>query len=117
MTHIINIEGIQLYGFHGCLPEEAKIGGNYTVDVFMTTNFTKAIENDDLLETIDYCAIYEICKIEMAIRNKLIETVCSRIFNTIQSQFTTLKTLHVKLTKHCPPMNGNVNNVSVEMSS
>jgi hypothetical protein len=41
MKNKINIEGIKLYAFHGCLEEEAKIGANYIVDVNITTDFSK----------------------------------------------------------------------------
>lgn len=115
MTHAINIEGIKLYGFHGCLDEEAKIGGNYIVDVYMTTDFSEAAKTDDLNKTIDYCTVYNICKAEMAIRSKLIEQVCERIFIKVQTTFNSLKTLHVRVTKLTPPMNGNVEKVSVEI--
>ncbi len=115
MTHHINIEGIKLYGYHGCLEEEAKIGGYYIVDVYITTNFSEAAETDDLNKTIDYCTVYEICKAEMAIRNKLIEVVCQRIFSRIKSEFKNIVHLHVKLTKLVPPMNGDVEKVSVEI--
>ena len=113
--HYINIEGINLYGYHGCLDEEAIIGGNYIVDVFITTNFTSAAKTDNLSETIDYCAIYEICKAQMAIRSKLIEQVCQRIFTDIKLNFKTISHLHVKVTKLLPPMNGNVDKVSVHI--
>jgi dihydroneopterin aldolase len=117
VLHKINIEGIKLYAFHGCLEEEAKIGANYIVDVYMITDFSKAAVSDELTETIDYCAIYEISKKQMAIRSKLIEHVCKRIFDEIRSEFKTIISLRVKLTKLSPPMNGNVERVSVEMES
>jgi dihydroneopterin aldolase len=115
MTHAINIEGIKLYAYHGCLEEEAKIGGNYIVDVYMTLDFTEAANTDDLTKTVDYCSIYEICKAEMAIRSRLIEPVCQRIYGKIQYAFPALKTIHVRLTKLVPPMNGDVEKVSVEI--
>ena len=115
MTHAINIEGIKLYGFHGCLEEESRIGGNYIVDVYMTTDFSEAAKTDDLTKTIDYCTVYEISKAEMAIRSNLIEQVCERIYTKIKAELPTIKTLHVKVTKLLPPMNGNVERVSVEI--
>lgn len=115
LTHTINIEGIKLYGYHGCLEEEALIGGTYIVDVYMTTDFSEAAKTDDLSQTIDYCSIYEISKKEMALRSKLIEQVCTRIYNTIRKAFPHLIYLHVKLTKLLPPMNGDVEKVSVEV--
>ena len=44
---IINVTGIQLYAYHGCLEEEAKIGGNYIVDVKIETDFMEAQVEDD----------------------------------------------------------------------
>jgi dihydroneopterin aldolase len=113
MKHHINIEGIKLYAYHGCLEEEARIGGNYIVDVHIVTDFTEAAKTDDLTKTIDYCAIYEISKSEMAVRSKLIEEVCQRIFAKIKSNFNTIDSLSVKVTKLVPPMNGDVERVSV----
>lgn len=115
MKHIINIEGIKLFAFHGCLEEEAKIGGNYIVDVSVTTDFSEAAETDDLEKTIDYCTIYEISKKEMSIRSKLIEQVCRRIHESIRLTFPQIISLKVKITKLLPPMNGDVEKVSVEM--
>jgi dihydroneopterin aldolase len=115
MTNAINIEGIRLYAYHGCLDEEARIGGHYQVDVYMTTDFSMATATDDLNQTIDYCTVYEICKAQMAIRSKLIEPVCARIFDKLKAEFPSLKTLHVKVTKFTPPMNGDVEKVSVEI--
>jgi dihydroneopterin aldolase len=116
MKNIINIEGIRLYGYHGCLEEEAKIGGTYIVDVIMEVDFTKAAKEDDLLRTIDYCTIFEISKKQMSIRSKLIESVCARIFDQIKSTFPSIIKLNVKVTKLVPPMNGDVERVSVEMN-
>jgi dihydroneopterin aldolase len=115
MINTITIEGIKLYGYHGCLDEEKKIGGHYVVDVYMTTDFLEAASTDDLSKTIDYCAVYEVCKKEMAVRSKLIEQVAHRIFKTLKHEFKTLKTLQVKLTKLTPPLNGDVEKVSVEI--
>jgi len=115
MTHNIYIDGINLYAYHGCLKEEAKIGGHYIVDVHMTTDFTEAAETDDLSKTIDYCTVYEIAKAEMAVRSKLIEQVGQRIFKKLRLEFPTLITLGVKITKLLPPINGDVEKVSIEI--
>lgn len=115
MINRIAVEGIRLYAYHGCLDEEAKIGGNYIVDVYMETDFSEAAMTDDLSKTIDYCTVYEIAKKEMAIRSKLIEQVADRIHKNIQKTFPSLKKARVKVTKLGPPMNGNVEKVYVEI--
>ena len=111
----IAIEGIRIYAYHGCLDEEAKIGGNYVVDVYLETDFTRAARTDDLSQTIDYCAVYEIVKKEMAQRSKLIEQVADRIQRNIAKTFTAVSKTKVRVTKFNPPMNGNVDKVYVEV--
>jgi len=107
------VEGINLYCYHGCLEEEAKIGADYIVDVIMETNFKEAAKADDLSKTIDYVIVYNIVKAQMAIRSKLIESVGQRIVEDLKKEFVTLKKLEVKITKLNPPMNGNVDKVSI----
>jgi dihydroneopterin aldolase len=109
---VIHVTGIRLYAYHGCLPEEAKIGAEYIVDVKITTDYTSAAINDTLAETIDYCTVYAVVKAEMAIRSRLIEHVCQRILSHLKSKFPKAR-FEVKLTKLRPPMNGDVESVSV----
>lgn len=115
--HKIAVEGIQVYAYHGCLQEEGLIGTNYTVDVLMETDFTTAAQTDDLTQTIDYVIVYQIVKKQMAIRSKLIEQVGQRIVDELKNTFATLKSLEVKVTKLNPPMNGNVEKVSIIISA
>ncbi len=109
----ILIEGIKIYAYHGCLEEESKIGGDYIVDVLMETDFESASQTDALEETIDYVDVYDIVKAEMRIRSKLIEHVGRRILDKLKSGFSSLSYAEVKVIKLSPPMNGNVERVSV----
>lgn len=115
LMSIINVEGIKLYAYHGCLDEEAVIGGEYIVDVFLETDLSAACKSDDLSQTIDYVKVYRIVKREMAIRSKLIEHVGKRISDALHSEYKTLQKVRVKVTKINPPVNGYVEKVSVEI--
>lgn len=112
----ILVEGIKIYAYHGCLAEEGKIGTNYIVDVTLETDFSEAAKKDDLTKTIDYVVVYDIVKSQMAIRSKLIEQVGQRIVDELKKQFATIKKVEVKVTKLNPPMNGNVERVSIIIS-
>jgi dihydroneopterin aldolase len=112
-THIIEITGIKLYAFHGCLPEEGKIGGHYIVDVMLNTDFSSATSSDTLSDTIDYVEVNLIVKEEMAIRSKLIEHVGQRIVERLKNRFSTLQSVRVKIRKLCPPIQGDVDEVSI----
>ena len=111
--HSIEVNGIRVYAFHGCLPEEGKIGGNYLVDVHLETDFTEASLSDNLSQTIDYVTINRIVKEEMAIRSKLIEHVGQRIVNRIKKECASIIKLRVKVIKISPPINGDVENVAI----
>ena len=113
MKHIVEVNGIKLYAFHGCLPEEGKIGGHYIIDVSVTTDFSQAAAEDDLSKTVDYVDINKIVKEEMAIRSKLIEHVGQRIISRIKSEIQRIDSVRVKVTKICPPINGDVSNVAI----
>lgn len=113
MKHTIEVNGIKLYAHHGCLEEEGKIGGYYEVDVHMRTNFTEAALHDELSLTIDYVEVNAIVKEEMAIRSKLIEHVGQRIVSRIHQEIKGVEGLRLKVTKICPPINGDVNNVAI----
>jgi dihydroneopterin aldolase len=114
--HKILVEGIKIYAYHGCLEEEGKIGTNYIVDVAMETDFTEAAKTDDLSKTIDYVVVYNIVKTQMAVRAKLIEKVGQHIIDELKKELHGLKKVEVKVTKLNPPMNGNVERVSIIIS-
>ena|SRR6185295_19270908 len=113
MSNTITISGINCYAWHGCLEEEAIIGGNYIVDVDIKTNIDEAAATDDLNKTVDYVRVYEIVKQQMAIRSKLIETVAKRIADELLRHISRIEKVTVKVTKIRPPVNGDVERVSV----
>ena len=113
MKHLIEVNGIKLYAYHGCLEEEGLIGGHYVVDVCMKTDFSLAAQSDELSQTIDYVQVNAIVKEEMAIRSKLIEHVGQRIVTRLLSSVNGIAGLRVKVVKICPPINGDVENVAI----
>ena len=113
MQHIIEVNGIKCYAYHGCLPEETAIGGHYVVDVEMNTNFSIAAREDDLSQTINYVDVNKIVIEEMAIPSKLIEHVGQRIVNRLKTKLSTIDLLRVKIVKLSPPINGDVDNVAI----
>ncbi len=113
MNRYIEINGIELYGYHGCMPEEKKTGGKYITDVKIHYDYNVAADTDDLTKTVDYCNVYEIVKQEMSIPTKLIETLAKRIAVKVKQLNLSITLVSVKVTKLSPPINGWVNNVAV----
>jgi len=111
--NLVCVSGIKLYAYHGCLEEEEKIGGHYVVDVEITTDFLDASVSDDLSLTVDYVQVNRIVEEEMMIRSKLIEHVGRRIIVRLKEELNNVARTRVVVTKLSPPINGDVNNVSI----
>lgn len=115
MTNLIEVNGIKVYAHHGCMNEEEKIGGHYTVDVLLKTDFSPSFQTDDLQDTVDYVAINKIVKEEMAIRSKLIEHVGFRILQRFRKEVIGIQEATIKVIKLSPPINGNVHHVAISI--
>ena len=109
----IKVHGIRTFSFHGCLEEEKIIGGNYIVNVEVDCDFKTAAKNDDLSKTIDYVAIKEIVVKQMSIRSKLIESVAYNIVHEIKENFSMANNCRVEIKKINPPIDGDIEYVSV----
>lgn len=112
----VSVIGIQAYAYHGCLEEEAKIGNEYIIDVELTTDFEESAMKDDLSKTIDYVIVNKIVEEEMAIRSKLIETVGYRILARLKAEDFIMLNAVITIKKINPPINGNVDYVSITVS-
>lgn len=115
MIHSIKLENVRLYAYHGCLQEEAQIGSDYRVDIEVFTNFQQAIQSDKICHTIDYVQLNKIIKEEMAIRSELLESVCGRILQRIRAEFPSCERIEIQVAKLNPPINGDVQSVSVKI--
>lgn len=106
--HQLLIRDIQCHAFHGCMEEEARIGGRFSVDVEVTGDFTEAVAGDDLSRTVDYVVVHRIVRTEMARRSKLIEHVAGRILSEMKTTFPQIASCTVTITKYNPPVNGQI---------
>ncbi|WP_035843202.1 dihydroneopterin aldolase [Crocinitomix catalasitica] len=113
MINKINVTGIELYGYHGCMNEESVLGGKYIIDVELFTDFSKSAATDQLIDTIDYVQVRNIVVEEMAIRSKLIEHVGYRIMKKFKQEFTSLLTAKITVRKLNPPIQGVVKEVAI----
>jgi len=109
----IKLHGIRTYSYHGCLKEESIVGGNYLVNVSVDCDFKVAANADDLAKTVDHVELKNIVILQMSITNKLIETVAYNIINDIKEKFSIVVKCTVEIKKINPPLDGDVDYVSV----
>lgn len=111
---IVSIEGIKLYAYHGCMPEEAIVGSDYEVSIILEADLTEASKSDELVDTLDYVVAHKIVADEMKIPSKLLENVVHRIMCNLLNTFSGVQYIEVSVAKLNPPINGNVNRVVVK---
>jgi len=109
----IQLEGVKLYAYHGCMEEESRIGSEYEVELMIWTDLKKSARTDHLKDTVDYVLLNRVVAEEMAIRAKLLEVVAQRIITRVFKDEPRVKKAQVKVTKMSPPINGDVERVSV----
>lgn len=111
----IILENIDIYAWHGHLPEENDIGGRFIINLEIDAAFEEACSSDQLKDTLDYQLAYDIVKDEMSRKSSLLEHIASRILDRILDASPLVWSAKIKLSKMNPPLGGNVKSVSVEI--
>lgn len=113
MVSFIELEKILFFAYHGVMPQEKKVGNQFEVNLKVKTDFSDAL-NDDLLDnTISYADMYEVVKEEMMIPSDLIEHVAGRILRALTSRWPQIEAVELKVSKLNPPIQGDVAKASV----
>ena len=113
---IIRVENIRVYSNHGCLQEEARIGSHYRVDVEIKADLKKSAVSDKLVDTVDYVHINKVVEEEVLRRSELLEHVVERILVRMMHEIPMIKKAKVALSKLNPPIGGDVEAVTIEMT-
>ncbi|MBN2280625.1 MAG: dihydroneopterin aldolase [Candidatus Marinimicrobia bacterium] len=112
----IKIKNMVFYGYHGTAREEKELGGKFEVDLDLYTNLNKAIETDDIQNTINYVDIYRLVKnIVTESKYHLIEALAGKILKEIFSAYR-LSKVTIRLRKPNVPLHGVVDTVEVEIT-
>lgn len=98
------LKDIRLFAHHGVLPQERVVGATFILNIAIDTDFSKAMETDELEGTISYAEVYEVVKAEMAVPSKLLEHVAGRICSALLHRFPTAQAVHLEILKENPPM-------------
>ena len=106
---------MHFYAHHGFYKEEQVIGGQYKVDVYLTTDFGEAATADDLNKTINYEKVYRIVREVMTEKSKLLEHVAHRILEVLLKDYSQVRHIKVRVAKINPPVKGTVDQVYVEL--
>ena len=111
----ILLKNLRFRAQHGLLPQEQTVGGDFVVTLRIGYPWQRAMETDDVGDTLDYAAVYSLVKSEMAVPSRLLEHVAGRIVAALFRQFPAVTSVDLWLTKVTPPMGADSDGAGVEL--
>lgn len=111
----ICLDNLRFHSRHGVAPQERETGGDFIVSLRVGYDFAKAMESDDVCDTLNYADIYNNVRARMAEPSKLLEHAAGRIAQSLFNSFPAIRSLDLKLTKCNPPMGADSDGAGVEL--
>ncbi len=111
----IRLEKLRFRAFHGVLPQERTVGGDFFITLRIGYPWQAAMESDAVADTLDYAAVYRLVSREMASSSRLLEHVAGRIANALLHDFPLITSIDLWLTKVTPPMGADCEGAGVEL--
>lgn len=110
----ITLSGVRARGFHGVLPEETRMGQEFSVDITATVDLHQASRSDELGDTINYAELAEIAHaVITGAPKQLIEAVGGDIADQVMEKFPRIADVAVTVHKPAAPIPLVFDNVSV----
>ena len=114
MLDKIIIEELQLFGYHGVLEEEKRLGQKFLVSLVLYGEFVHAESSDRIEDTISYSEVCHFIESDFTKKNfDLIESVANDIGIRLLTNFKGLQKVDVEVKKPWAPIGLPFKNVSV----
>lgn len=111
----IFLRDLRFHAFHGVLPQERQVGGNFVVDLRVGYPLAQAMASNQVEDTLNYASLYALVEREMQQPSALLEHVAGRIAQAIAKNFPQALSIDLTLTKQNPPMGADCKGAGVEM--
>ena len=106
---------VRFHAFHGVMPQERKVGADFTVTLRVKADLSRPVFSDNVNDTLNYAALYDVLKREMVQPSRLLEHIAGRIGQAVFDSFPQVETADVMLTKLNPPMGADSGGATVEL--
>ncbi len=111
----ICLDNLRFHAFHGVLPQERITGNDYRVSLRIAYDISRAMESDQVEDTLNYAEVFELVRQEMAVPCNLIERVAGRIGDRLFGEFPMVEALDLRIVKVNPPMGADCEGAGVEV--
>ena len=111
----ILLKDLRFQARHGVGAQETLVGNEFTLNLRLRTDLTKAVQTDDVADTLSYADVFEAVRDEMSRPSQLLEHVAGRIARRLFQDFPALDAIELKLMKRNPPMGADIDSAGVEL--
>lgn len=73
--HSVFLKGLRFHSPIGVMEQERVVGNDIIIDIRMDYPFQKAMESDDVYDTLNYASVYQVIKKEAARPVKLLRNL------------------------------------------
>ena len=105
-----------LRAYHGVGAQETLVGNEFIVNLRLRTELKRAIQTDEVGDTLSYAEVFESVKDEMSRPSRLLEHIAGRIVQRLFHDFPALDGIELSLMKRNPPMGADIEGAGVELS-
>ena len=109
------LKDVRFHAFHGVMPQEAKVGGDFLVNLRIGYPIGKAMQTDEVADTLNYAEVYALVAQQMKQPSKLLEHVAGRIVQAISERFPLVTSIDLTMMKQNPPMGADAEGAGVEI--
>ena len=116
MKDVIRLAGLSFYGYHGVSAAEKETGRIFEVDCELETDLAEAGQSDQLADTVDYSAVYNLIRdVVTGKAYALVEALARELATRILDKFPIYRvTLRVR--KMSPPVDGPMKHIEIEVT-
>ena len=111
----IHLRQVRFHAFHGVMPQERQVGADFVLDLKVGYPLERAMQTDEVADTLNYAALYDLVAREMQQPSKLLEHVAGRMAEAIGRAFPQVTSIDLVLTKQNPPMGADCEGAGVEI--
>ncbi len=111
----IQLRGLRFHAYHGVAAQERLVGNDYEVDLRLRVDVERAVQSDNVADTVNYAEVYEVVSEQMATPSDLVEHVAGRIAQAVLDRWPQVTDVVIVLTKRNPPMGADCQGAGVEL--
>lgn len=111
----IHIDGLEVYGYHGVLPEEKTLGQQFCFDLRLTMTECPGVTSDNVADTVDYTEVIDVVtEAATSASYDLLEKLAGSVAEAVLDRFP-VDAVWVRVTKPHPPIPCAVRGVGVSL--